>query len=250
MKAIIAAIAIIIAPTISKAGDPCPIPVNIVDLGVPSWLDRNALLEQISSQQSWIGIQHRDTPQGIVLSQIYDQSPAAAAGLQEGDLVTAINDVSTVDVAAREALFDAASIGDTLTFSLFNGSDITLMVGRADPVAMGMMQTLRRQDCRASDIRTPDLQQQALLLPLLFNPNRSFRCEEAHQALEFLGERFEIDDVYMVRGSRRILLTMPYWGTTCITAASVDGDNLTDAALLAALDDVIGDYVQDQIDNP
>lgn len=250
MKAVIAACSLALAPMAVQAGDPCPIPVNIVDLGTPDWLNRDDLLGALRSQQPSIGIQYRDTPQGIVLTQVDGQGPAEAAGLQVGDLVTEINGIPAHDTADRQALLDGIDVGDVLTVGRFAKPEVIMTVGQADPVAFGFAKALEQQECRSSSIRVMDPQDRATVLPLMFNPNRSFRCDDAHRALEFLGDREAITDVYFVRGSRRLLISMPYWGSACLIADDLDGNDLTDDSLLAAIDKVAADYVQDRIDNP
>lgn len=250
MKAIVAACVFAFGPVAVWAGDPCPIRVNIVDIGAPEWLDRDELLSQLDARQPWIGIDYRDTPQGIVLSRVDSQSPAATAGLAENDLVTAINGVATIDIAARETLLDTIVVGDTLTFARLGKTPVTFTIGRTDPVALGLSHALSEQECRVSNFRVAEPQERVILLPLMFNPNRSFRCDDAHLALRALGERSEIDEVYVVRGSRRLLLSMPYWGSTCVIGARLDGDGLTDEALIDAVRPVIDGFVQDRHNNP
>ncbi|WP_341365858.1 PDZ domain-containing protein [Yoonia sp. BS5-3] len=250
MKHLLTILFLGLTPTVAAAGDPCPIPITIRDLGTPAWLDRDEVLGQLQTQMAWIGIRHYDVEDGIVLSNVHPASPAAQAGLKEGDVIIALNDIPTIDVAAREALFDAARPGDRLIFTRLEQPNATLTVGHTDPVTLGITRALERRDCRAPRYERVTAEDAADILPMLFHANRSFRCEDAHLALQELGERFEITDIYFVRGSRRVLITMPYWGTTCISNDALDGENYTAAQLLAAADSVSAAYIQDRFDNP
>lgn len=250
MKTLFSILALSLAPIIVHAGDACPIQINIRDLGVPSWLDRDALLSELQIQHPFIGIRHMDTDAGIELTYIHPDSAAAAANLRQGDVVTAINGVPTTNIDAREAVFDSKQPGDQLTFTRINQGDVTLTVGHTDPVPLGMSNAIRQQDCRVSQLSTADSAERDQILPMLFSENRGFRCYDAHIALQTLGEFHEISDVYIVRGSRRILITMPYWGTACLSVSSVDGENYTAANLLAAVDEITNRYAQFNIENP
>ena len=250
MKNLLAAVILGMSPAIAQAGDPCPISVNIRDLGAPDWLDREALLDALQVQRSWIGITYGDRDLGIELTYIHPDSAAAKAGLQVGDMVSEINGVLTTDDAKRRAMFDALAPGDQINFIRVDQPPVSTTVGHTDPVPVGMANAFEQQDCRDATLRTVPEAERADILPMLFNDNRGFRCEDAHVALQTLGERYEINEVYFVRGSRRILMTMPYWGTSCINIDALDGANYTPSQLQAALDAVVNDYVQDRFENP
>lgn len=237
----------------AHAGDPCPIPVTVHDLGVPEWLDRNALLNGLQSRQTWLGMQYSDVELGIHLTHVHHASPAAEAGLLPDDTVLSINGVSTMDVADRRALFDAMKLGDTLSFVLLrdeNSMALEVTVGGIDPVPFQITQALEGEDCRNANLRTPPESERRAIMEKLFTANRGFRCDDAHVALQSMFEKYEVQDVYFVRGSRRVLLTMPYWGTTCVSVPSLDGDNLTQSDALEVINKVIKDYVQDRHDYP
>lgn len=250
MKALFSVITLCLLPVTAHAGDPCPVPIKIHDLGVPSWLDRDALLAELQTQKPWIGIRHRDIETGLELTYIHPNSAAAAAGLQQGDVVTAVDDVLATEITAREALLDAKQPGNVITFARLNQPSVTLTVSNTDPVPIGMDIAFRREDCRTSQLAGPGDGDREMIMSMLFDENRRFRCYDAHIALQSLGELYEITDVYFVRGSRRILITMPYWGTTCINSSQLDGDNYTNPQLLEVLYSVVGDFVNYNIENP
>ncbi len=221
MKFHLLALALLIAPGMLRAGDPCPIAVEINDLGAPSWLDRDTILNDLTSQSPWIGISHNYREDGITLTYIARQSPAEAAGLQVGDLITAIDGVPTSDKATVDALFDAKQIGDRMTFTRSGLPPATVTIGRTDPVAIGLVRALADVDCRRSNLSYPTDDEKRRVMPLLFDANRGFRCDDAHIALQAIAERDYQTRVYFVRGSRRILRPCPIGARPVSTARAL-----------------------------
>ena len=225
----------------AHAGDPCPITLNISDLGSPDWLDNLALINALESRQIWVGISFNSTAEGLALTRVYKGSPAENAGLIAGDVV--------MSIAGRNALDDEAfarlNIGETVAVSILRGGEahtVPLTVRGVDPVPLAIVQHLHEADCRAPALAPPTAEMRDAVMAQLFTESRAFRCEDAHLALESLGERFESTTVYFVRGSRRILLTMPYFGTTCISTTALDGETLNAKTIGAVLEPVIQDY--------
>ena len=107
MKNLFSALLFGLLPAMAQAGDPSPISVNIRDLGTPDWLDRDALLDQLQQQRSWIGITFAHRDDGIELTFIHPDSAAAIAGLKAGDRVSMINETPMTDDDRRNAMFDA-----------------------------------------------------------------------------------------------------------------------------------------------
>lgn len=235
--------------TTAQAGDPCPIKVGINDLGSPDWLDNSALLNALDSRQSWVGISYEYLDQRLLLAEIYEGSPAERAGLLQGDILTHIGALSASDSAA----FSQLNIGETVVFSIVRADRVIMLpltVGGVDPVPLAIVQYLNNADCRTPDIAQSDVEANQAVMARLFTESRGFRCEDAHKALEPLMEQYQSDTVYFVRGSRRLLLTMPYYGTTCISTTSLDGENLNDVAIGALIEHVISNYVRERHDNP
>ncbi len=232
-----------------RAGDPCPIDVKIADLGSPDWLDNLALINALESRQTWVGIGFNTINEGLKLTRVYAGSPAEDAGLMAGDVITAIAGRSALDDEA----FASLNIGETVWVSIVRNDEaltLPLTVGGADPVPLAMVQQLHSAECRAPALAPQGGEMQATLMALLFTESRGFRCEDAHIALAPLFERYQSDTVYFVRGSHRLLLTMPYYGTTCIAATALDGENLNEAAASAVIEGVIRNYVRQRHDNP
>lgn len=254
MKQFLGTLLLCLAPFAARAGDPCPISIIVHDLGVPDWLDREALLDGLQSQEIWIGIGYSYGPEGLALTAVHEGSPAQQAGLQVGDVIRTINAIAVGPEARTEAAFASLHPGDRISIDLQRPDQgaltLSLTVGHTDPVPLGMVQAMNRQDCRTASMHTdPPAEQQALLADL-FTASRGFRCDDAHIALAAHAPRYLVRDIYVVRGSRRILITMPHWGSYCLPVTALDGENLTDATLLEAVDHVIGDYVRERHENP
>jgi hypothetical protein len=248
VKSIIAAFFLSLGSS-AHAGDPCPIPVNIADLGSPDWRDNLALINALESRQIWVGISFETTDEGLSLTHVFEGSPAKGAGLLEGDLITAIGGLSALDAEA----FSSLNIGETVWVTISRNAQkltLPLTVGGADPVPLAIIQQLQRADCRASVLAPPNTGLQLAIMARLFTQSRGFRCEDAHVALQPLMEQNQSDTVYFVRGSRRLLLTMPYYGTICVSVAALDGENLNDVEISAVIERVISNYVRERHANP
>ena len=233
----------------AQAGDPCPIDVKISDLGAPDWLDRLALINALESRQTWIGISYKTADDGLRLTRVFEGSPAESAGLLEGDIISDIDGHPAVD----RQTFELLNIGEAVVFSVERDRqrfDALVTIGGADPVPLAIVQQLHSADCRAPELAPPSEEMQQAVMARLFTESRGFRCEDAHVALQPLMEQYQSDTVYFVRGSRRLLLTMPYYGTTCVSVASLDGDNLNDAEISAVIEGVIRNYVRERFENP
>ncbi|NOR63069.1 MAG: PDZ domain-containing protein [Rhodobacteraceae bacterium] len=233
----------------AQAGDPCPIHVSINDLGSPDWLDNSALLNALESRQIWIGISYENLDDGILLTRVYAGSPAAEAGLLEGDIVSDIEGRPTTE----SETFERLNIGEAVVFSIDRDGqrlDALVTIGGADPVPLAIVQQLGKTECRTADIAQADAEMDRAVMARLFTESRAFRCDDAHKVLEPLMEPFQSDTVYFVRGSRRLLLTMPYYGTACISTLSLDGENLNDSAVSEVIEQVISDYVRERFENP
>ncbi len=246
MKPFIAALAFIAAPHLAMAQAACPVPVTINDVGVPSWLDADSVLSNLQSKRAWIDVEYRDASGGMLIGYVEPNSPAQQAGLTPGAVITQINGVDTKDIAARDEMLASVQNGDSLRMHVrISGSRHLMNVpARAvDPVPSIMASMLETQDCvetsifSISGVRARDLQEQ------MFTEDRKLNCSEAHVTLASIGSPDDIDDVYVVRDSSTILITMPHWGTACVPASAMDGSNLQPTVVIGILNSVIGDYI-------
>jgi S1-C subfamily serine protease len=61
---------------------------------------------------------------GVVIVMVGEDTPAAAAGLQSRDIITAIDGVAVVDDSAFARIIDSHKVGDTIALSVARGSEI------------------------------------------------------------------------------------------------------------------------------
>ena len=248
LRAILAVILLSIGGA-AHAGDPCPISVKIRDLGSPDWLDNLALINALQSRQTWVGISYSFKEEGLLLNRIHEGSPAQEAGLHEGDMLVAVGS-RTVE---EGPMFSGLDIGQQVSVSIIRDEqpmDVLLTVGGVDPVPLAILHQLQDEDCRDPEFALPNEALEQAVMAAVFTQSRGFRCEDAHVALQPLMEKYQSDTVYYVRGSRRLLLTMPYYGTTCVAVGALDGDNLNNVEISAVIERVIRNYVRERFENP
>ncbi len=71
----------------------------------------------------FLGVSLQDNANGVTIAEVVDGSGAATAGLQVGDVITAING-TTVSTAAEVAkLVASMKVGDTVTIAYTRGTD-------------------------------------------------------------------------------------------------------------------------------
>lgn len=247
MKKLLITAAICLSASGALAGVACP-SIDIYDVGSPYWLNNTALLDGLESQATWVGITSRKHDQGKELTSIATGSAAERAGLLRGDILTAINGVPDLS-------FDGINAGDEVALTVRrHGVELSLrlIMGRADPVhfALGNVFDADVNGCPNTKLsRAPNILWHVILKNVL-TESRAFRCDDAHEALAFMGEDYHIGEAYLVRGSRRILLTIPRFGTACIAASDLDGGGLTRENLRAFLMEAATEFIQYQEDNP
>ena len=123
-------------------------------------------------------------------------------------------------------------------------------IGYHDPVVFVSLNAINAQECRTARLVQDRAEDRALLLAAVFKANRGFRCDDAHVALLEESRRSFDGDIYIVRGSRRLLITMPNWGTTCVNIDALDGAALTQLAVVDVLNSIVSGYVKDRFKNP
>jgi putative serine protease PepD len=64
-----------------------------------------------------VGVQSADDGEGVVITEVADGSPAASAGLQEGDVITAIDGDEVASAMALRSAILAKESGDEITVS-------------------------------------------------------------------------------------------------------------------------------------
>lgn len=231
------------------AGDACPVGVTIVDLGVPAWLDRDEILSGLTSARTRMGIRYEFGADGSTVTSVFPDGPAEAAGLQVGDLIRTIGGIAVGPEGTIHAVADDAEPGDTVELQITReGRDLkpNLTFGGTDPVPRALANAGSKGECRYSDARIATDAERSQITPQLTDANRAFRCDDAH--VDLIGADSG-DLVYFLRGSRRVLITFPDWGTVCVSSQALDGASLASGAE-DVLVPLIADYAEDRFANP
>lgn len=250
MKLIIAACALLLSAPAALAGAACPY-VDIHYVGSPWWVSNTDVLDGLESQQTWVGIRSRSQPDGKEVTRVAPHSAAAASGLLVDDILMSVN-------GSTDLSFDVIAPGEIAELQVMRGGatiPVSLTMRRADPVHFALANAAETFEHISGCAVRADLSAASPILRNIILKNalteeRVFRCDDAHDALAVMGEYYEINEAYLIRGSRRLLLTVPHFGTACISAAALDGDRLTDAAVLEFLMAAAADLFQYQVDNP
>jgi serine protease Do len=109
-------------------------PLNSLDFGKGLQLDGDIIINengednfdiivpnQAKTNEAFLGVVTEETEQGAKVNQVSDESPAAKAGLKEGDIITKVNDIK---IDGPASLYDAISY-------IRNGKTNTLVVSLA-----------------------------------------------------------------------------------------------------------------------
>lgn len=243
-------LALLATLTLAWAGDPCPIPMQMHEY-TPEWRDRSADLEALTTKLTMMGLNYRTKAAEVVLHEPVPNSGAAEAGLKDNDVIVKINGQFVRDQDHANELFDAAPISRPLQLQVLRGGmqrlDFEVVSRPVDPVLLGIVQAVETTVCRKIRIQELTEEQRAALTTGAFDDNRAFRCEDAHEALK---PAFESGDIVMIRGGRRILLTMPGWTTRCVDVADHDGVEFSRDKLRLLMEDFAKPYIEDRHANP
>lgn len=92
---------------------------------------------QRDGERGFLGVQLEDSADGVVIAQVVEGSPAAA-GLQAGDIITAINGEAVSTAADVAAIVRGTTPGETITLTITRdgeSQDVEVELGSAPPAA-------------------------------------------------------------------------------------------------------------------
>jgi putative serine protease PepD len=117
-----------------------------IGFAVPSNTVRNVIAQLEKSghvSHAWLGVSSSDGSNGgAAVQQVLSGSPAAKAGVQRGDTITAVNGKKVTDSAALGDLIDAHAVGDEVKLTVRRGGDLkTLTVKLGDRPAQTQSQS-------------------------------------------------------------------------------------------------------------
>jgi serine protease Do len=120
-------------------------PLNSLDLGKGLQLDGDIIINengednfdiivpnQAKTNEAFLGVVTEETEQGAKVNQVTDESPAAKAGLKEGDIITKVNDIKIDGPASLYDAIGKSKPEDKVTISYIrNGKISSQVVGLA-----------------------------------------------------------------------------------------------------------------------
>ena len=120
-------------------------PLNSLDLGKGLPLDGDIIINENGednfdiivpnepkTNQAFLGVVTEETEQGAKINQVSEESPAAKAGLKEGDIITKVNDIKIDGPAALYDAIGKSKPEDKVTISYIrNGKTSTQVVSLA-----------------------------------------------------------------------------------------------------------------------
>lgn len=81
-------------------------------------------------------LEARGLPSGVVVSSVADDSPAAAAGIKSGDIITAIDGTSTPSADVLKSEIAKHNVGDTVQISVYRFNTTTTVSAVLDEASM------------------------------------------------------------------------------------------------------------------
>jgi len=227
------------SPSDARAGDPCPIDFAVYDFGTPSWLDRDKTLAALSSRSYWTGVSIYEYEGEPRIYFVYDGTPAKAAGVFIGDRILSVAGVPVRDTDGAFAAFDTVDHQREFDLVVRRGDETkTLKLHRVlrDPFVTALAQADHGGwDCVTVDKKVPPSVDAAAFKTAVFGKGRRFQCKTAHKALrKVIPDAHQHDgQVVVVRGRRRILISLVGRTTRCVAASDYDGSLLTEQRLVS-----------------
>ena len=244
-------ILIVLWLSLLKAGDPCPIGYNFYDAGVPSWLDRSKILNELKSKKTWLGIAYNDIEGRVEITNVFKQSPAEKAGIKVGDTIYALADKKIkrmhefsdyFDIERKEIKIKIKRKGKVIE------KKITL--GFRDPLLYALKEYIP-EGCSDSQMKELSEKERQEIYKKVISPLKRFDCKTAHKKLQKM-KLFTYNEgqLVLIRGSKRVLLIEPQWGTVCLNSRDYDGKNLTKTTIKKLFLKLFDKYTNDRFENP
>ena len=233
-------------------GEPC---IQVIDLGAPEYLDRKALLERLPVKLGLFG--YKGAKGNI--RRVVEGTAADEAGLLAGDKIRGIREKDTGLVKT-----DRFQVGRVYVFDITRDS-VSLEIDveyksvdkSVDPVS-GIFSRLIEdgiKSCHYEAISPPPLPHYAFLKKqlsqykeFLIDSKGRFKCYDAHIELGNHSElsRHDGDDntVFFIRGGRRVIFSMPHWGTMCLTNDSLNTPEKIEKSFSKFKQRILNDYLK------
>lgn len=81
-------------------------------------VNTTSLNDTLSGKYQGIGVRIESTQEGIVINEVFDDTPASSAGLRKGDLITHINNQSIEGLTASEVVEMIKKVNNSITLTI------------------------------------------------------------------------------------------------------------------------------------
>lgn len=88
-----------------------------------SGLGTFAVQAQEGGEPAWLGVGIADTDDGVLVSELAEDSPAADAGIEVGDLIVSLDDTPVESARQLVEVVQSYSAGDTVTVTVLRGDE-------------------------------------------------------------------------------------------------------------------------------
>ena len=109
------------------------------------------LMKSGKVSHAYLGVQSEDTSNGAKVAQVTASSPAAQAGLKQGDVITAINGNAVDSASSLSSVVDQHKPGDTVQLKLASGKTLSVKLGQRPNSAQTSADTQDQQQQQAPD---------------------------------------------------------------------------------------------------
>lgn len=258
MKKTIKFLMLLCTTLVLNAGDPGAFEIDFYDAGVPSWLDRNKVLNGLKSQETWLGVTSRSKAEGRYVSRIFDNSPAQKVGIKVGDIIE--NNWNSI--------FKGKEPNDRIVLNILrDNKHITkeIKLGARDPLVY-MLTSIEGDGHHSGDnhrkIHELTLKNKKDIYKRVFLKNKAFDCKNAHKNMSIKmlpSSKFRGRGVHVIviRGSYRVMfinMGMSYENigkkTICVNSTDYDGKNLTKEKVSKLYWKLFDDQIEYWYDNP
>lgn len=237
------------------AGDACPVEFDYLNVGVPSWLDKETVFKGLKFNQALVGIYTAESAGKVIIEGITDDSVADTVDLRANDVIEKIDGVFLTDDLNVSHLLNKKQGGELVNFQILRGKKkivktFKLGTRHRDPLIYKLQTHARTVECSDSGTyKELNEKEKKLVEKSIFKKFKRFDCENAHKNLEKLNLGV-YKGVVFIRGSKRILISHIGHKTLCIDSADYLTAKWTDARIGNLFDALFSDYIEYRMENP
>jgi membrane-associated protease RseP (regulator of RpoE activity) len=239
-------------------GDACPMPLNIYNAGVPSWLEEKDVLKGLDFNQPIVGIGTGLFYNKVEIEWVTEGSVADIVDLRVNDVIEKIDGVRVKDQGDISRLVNRKRGGELITFNIVRKKKklvkaFKLGIKHEDPLIYKLRMYAKGLECVFVASENLIQKEQKKVESKVFEKFKRFDCKHAHKRLKELKiYDFNFDDTaaVLVRGKKRILISFIGEGTRCLDTIDYTGKNLTIKKVENLYNDLFREHIDYRIANP